>query len=160
VSADELRARVGWTVEDPSPGTRAGRFLGGVFHLASTVATLGADAAGGARRPGWTVPADPAAWLGLGVVRLRWPVGAAAEEVQASQEGVWATPAGRPPRRLPVETWRVVEAVPGTGSGRPRHPGAEWQLALSDGADRGTLTGAWLALAWIGHLAGWPDPSP
>ena len=29
---------------------------------------------------------------------------------------------------------------------------------VTDGAGPGTLTGAWLALAWIGHLAGWPEP--
>ena len=156
MSAEELRRRVAWTVEDPSPGVRAGRALGAVFHAVSAVVTLGADAAGGARRPSWSVPADPAAYLDLGAVRLRWPEAAAAEEVRASQEGVWATPAGRPPRRLPVESWQVVGAVP--GSGHPRHPEAEWQLAVTDGAERGTLTGPWLALAWIGHLAGWPEP--
>ncbi|MGY5883856.1 hypothetical protein [Modestobacter lacusdianchii] len=160
MSADELRRRVDWTVQDPPPGVRAGRALSSVLHAVSTVVTLGADAALGTRRVGWSLPADPAAYLDLGVVRLRWPAGATAEPVQATQEGVWATPEGRPARRLPVEGWRVVAAVPDTGSARSRHPEAEWQLTLTDGTTTGSLSGAWLALAWIGHLAGWPDPAP
>ena len=28
-----------------------------------------------------------------------------------------------------------------------------------DGRDTLTLSGAWLALAWMGHLAGWPEPA-
>ncbi|MCZ2815676.1 hypothetical protein [Modestobacter sp. VKM Ac-2984] len=158
MSAEELRRQVAWTVEDPSPARRAGRVLSGVAHLVSTVVTFGADAAIGARRPGWTVPRGPDDYLDLGSLTLRMPGSGPAEPVQATRTGVWATPAGRPPRRLPVEAWRVVEAVPGTGSGRPRHPEAEWRLVLSDGSTRGSLTGAWLALAWIGHLAGWSEP--
>jgi hypothetical protein len=33
-------------------------------------------------------------------------------------------------------------------------------LELTDGSSRLLeLTGPWLSLAWIGHLAQWPDPS-
>ena len=159
MSAEELRRRVEWSVDDPSPTVRAGRLLGAVFQLASTVATFGADAGNDTRRPGWTVPADPAAYLDLGPVRLWWPPDAPAVPVQATARAVWATPAGQPPRPLDVGAWRVLDAVPGSGSGRPRHPEAEWLLTVSDGATQGTLHGAWLALAWIGHLAGWPEPA-
>ncbi|WP_336027417.1 hypothetical protein [Geodermatophilus sp. FMUSA9-8] len=155
----ELRGLVRWRVEDVPPEGRAGRVLGGLLHAVSAVVTLGADAAGGARRPDWSVPADPAAYLGLGTVRLRWPDSARAEPVAASREGVWAVPPGRPPRELPVRSWRVVRAVPATGSRRPRQADAPWRLELTDGSGTGTLTGAWLALAWIGTLAGWPEPS-
>ncbi|MGY1715504.1 hypothetical protein ACI78R_13685 [Geodermatophilus sp. SYSU D01106] len=154
----ELRGLVRWRVEDVPPESRAGRVLGGLLHAVSAVVTLGADAAGGARRPDWSVPADPAAYLGLGAVRLRWPASARAEPVAASREGVWAVPPGRPPRELPVRSWRVVGAVPATGSRRPRHADAPWRLEVADGTATGTLDGAWLALAWIGTLAGWPEP--
>lgn len=158
MSAEELRRQVSWTVEDTSPARRAGRVLGRVFHLVSTVATLGADAGIGARGPGWTLPADPDDYLDLGPLTLRLPESGPAEPVQATRTGVWATPEGRPPRRLAVEAWRVVDAVPGAGSRRPRHPDAEWTLTVTDGSTRGSLTGAWLGLAWIGHLAGWSEP--
>ncbi len=159
VSEAELRGLVTWRVQDAPPEARAGRALGAVLHAVSAVVTLGADAAGGARRPTWTVPADPAAYLDLGAVRLHWPPTAPGEPVAASQEGVWAVPPGRPPRALPVRSWRVVRAVPGTGSRRPRQATAPWRLELGDGTDTGSLTGAWLALAFIGSLAGWPEPA-
>ncbi|MQA33624.1 hypothetical protein [Modestobacter roseus] len=158
MSEAELRDQVEWPVTDPPLRARAGRALGGLFHLASTVATFGADAAIGAQRPSWAAPHDPDAYLGLGAVRLRWPQDAPAEQVQASRRGVWATGAGRPPRPVPVGELRVVTAVP-DGSEPARWAEAGWTLTLTDGATNGQLSGAWLALAWIGHLAGWPDPS-
>ena len=159
VSEAELRGLVGWSVQDAPPEARAGRVLGAVLHAVSAVVTFGADAAGGARRPTWTVPADPAAYLDLGVVRLHWPSSAPGEPVAASREGVWAVPPGRPPRALPVGSWQVLRAVPDTGSRRPRQAGAPWQLEVSDGTGTGSLAGAWLALAWIGTVAGWPEPA-
>jgi len=161
MSEQELRGLVGWTVEDAPPEAKVGRVLSGVLRAVSTVVTLGADAAIGARVATWEVPVDPAAYLGLGVVELHWPEGAPAEQVQATREAVWATSARsqRPPRRLPVQTWRVVAAVPGSGSRQPRHAQAPWQLTVTDGAQTGSVSGAWLALAWIGHLAGWPEPA-
>ncbi|WP_448638964.1 hypothetical protein [Geodermatophilus sp. URMC 63] len=158
MSEAELRGLVGWHVQDAPPEARAGRVLGAVLHAVSAVVTLGADAAGGARRPTWTVPADPAAYLDLGVVRLHWPPAAPGEPVAASRKGVRAVAPGRPPRALPVGSWQVVRAVPGTGSRRPRQAGAPWRLEVSDGTGTGTLAGAWLALAWIGSVAGWPEP--
>jgi hypothetical protein len=158
VSEAELRGLVGWNVQDAPPEARAGRVLGAVLHAVSAMVTLGADAAGGARRPAWTLPPDPAAYLDLGVVRLHWPAPAPGEPVAASRKGVWAVPPGRPPRALPVGSWRVVSAVPGTGSRRPRQADAPWRLEVTDGTGTGSLTGAWLALAWIGSLAGWPEP--
>jgi len=159
VSDQQLRRLVGWTVEDAPSEAKVGRVLNGVLRAVSTVVTLGADAAIGARAATWEVPVDPAAYLDLGVVELHWPDGAPAEQVQASRDGVWAVHSGRPARRLPVQTWRVVDAVPGSGSRQPRHAQAPWQLTVTDGARRGSVSGAWLALAWIGHLAGWPEPS-
>ena len=159
MSEAELRGLVGWTVQDTPPESRAGRAVGALLHVVSAVVTLGADAAGGARRRAWTVPADPAAYLDLGVLRLHWQASAPGEPVAASREGVWVVPPGRPPRALPVDSWRVVRAVPGTGSRRPRQAEAPWQLEVTDGTSTGSLTGDWLALAWIGSLAGWPEPA-
>jgi hypothetical protein len=157
VSEADLRARVGWTVEDPPTGRSAARVLGGLLHLVSAVVTFGADAAGSARRPTWDVPADPDAYLDLGPVELRLPTTARAERVQATRHEVWTTRPGGPPSRLPVGSWRVVEAAPRSRAGR-RDAEAVWTLTVTDGGRTGSLTGAWLALAWIGHLAGWPEP--
>ena len=160
MSDAELRRLVEWTVQDPPPEARAGRVLTGLLHAVSTVVTLGADAALGARPASWAVPADPADYPGLGVLEPRWPDSAPAEPVEATREAVWVAAPGRPARRLPVDTWRVVRAVPGSGSRRPKQSAAPWRLDLTDGSVTGSLTGAWLALAWIGHVAGWPEPTP
>jgi hypothetical protein len=177
VTAPELRDLVGWTVEDTPPEVVVGRRLARLLHVVSAVATLGADAAGGARTPTWELPADPAAFVDLGVVELHGrssllPAPAPRTQlVAATRQDVWLVPgrSERPTARLPVDRLRVVGAVPGTGSRRPRHAYAPWTLTLDDGRDhdahgddgQGTLTlsGAWLALAWIGHLAGWPEPA-
>ncbi|MBB3677614.1 hypothetical protein [Modestobacter versicolor] len=155
----ELRRSVGWTVTDPSPGRRTGRVLGGLLHAVSTVVTLGADAAQGARRPTWEAPADPDGYLDLGPVELRFPASARAREVRATRHDVWTTSAGAPPSRVPVRDWQVVAAVPADDAAH-RDAAAGWQLTVTDGSTTGTLSGAWLALAWIGQLAGWPEPAP
>jgi hypothetical protein len=167
MTLDELRDRVEWTVQDTPPEVVAGRRLAGLVHVVSAVVTLGADAAGGRRAPDWSLPDDPDAFLGLGVVELDGrsdllPARSARPQlVSATQRDVWLTPArsDRPQHRVPVERFGVVGAVPGTGSRRPRHAAAPWTLTLTDGRDTLTLSGAWLALAWIGHLAGWPEPA-
>jgi len=145
-------------VAAPSAGRSAARVLGSLLHLTSTVLTLGADAATGARRPTWDVPADPGAYLDLGPVELQLPAGTRSERVRATRREVWSTSAQRPPERLPVETWAVLEAAPHGHPGR-RDAEAPWTLTVSDGRQTGTLRGAWLALAWIGTLAGWPEPA-
>ena len=156
MSEQDLRRLVDWRVDDETAGGRAGHALGSLFHLVSTVVTLGADAGMGARRPTWDVPADPESYLDLGPVELRWPAASTAEQVRATRRGVWTTPSGRPPSRVPVEALRIVEAVPA----RPgRQADSAWTLTLTDGSQTGTLSGAWLALAWIGSLAGWPEPA-
>ena len=101
MSADELRRLVGWAVEDPSTGQSAARRLGGLFHLLSTVVTLGADASMGARRTTWDVPADPAGYLDLGPVELRLPSSARPQRVRATRREVWTTSTDRPPARVP-----------------------------------------------------------
>ena len=157
MSEAELRAIVRWTVEDPPAGRTAGRLLGGLLRLASAVMTFGADAGTGTRRPTWDLPADPDGYLDLGPVVLRLPETARAEQVRATRREVWTVHPGAPPSRLPVQAWRVVAAVP---QDRPaKHAEAPWTLTVTDGTQTGTLTGAWLALAWLGHLAGWPEPA-
>jgi hypothetical protein len=159
VTEREMRDVVGWTVEDTSPGRAAGRRLGAVLHAVSTVVTFGADATSGARRPTWSLPADPGAFVDLGEVRLRG-TGGRSGRVTATRGAAWLTPvrADRPPERLRLEPLGIVAAAPRS---RPsREASAPWTLTLTDGSAQVTLEGAWLALAWLGHLAGWPEPHP
>jgi hypothetical protein len=165
MSEAELRDLVDWTVEDAPAGARIARVANTLLRIASTVATLGADANSGAHAPTWTLPADPEAFVDIGIVRLSgrnpWLPGGSVL-IRATRTDAWTTTgrADRPSRRVPLEELRIIGATPATGSGHPRHARAPWQLALADGSDqRLTLDGAWLALAWIGHLADWPEPT-
>jgi hypothetical protein len=166
VSEQDMRAAVAWTVEDAPRGLAVARGLNAVLHAVSTVATLGADATSGSRSPTWSVPADPDAFVDMGVVRLTGRAGwlppslGPTALVTATQRDVWigADRAERPTHRLPVETLRVVTATSRSRSRRPRQARAPWTLTVTDGTDPASLDGAWLALAWIGHLASWPEP--
>jgi hypothetical protein len=40
----------------------------------------------------------------------------------------------------------------------PKCASAQWELVLARGDDRLTVQAPWLTLAWMGHLAGWPEP--
>jgi hypothetical protein len=167
VSEAELRRAVDWTVEDTSRVRVLTQGLGAVLRAVSTVVTLGADATSGARPPTWTLPVDPGEFVDIGVVRLRgragWlPPAASSHLVAASRRAVWVTPgrSERPTHRVPVESLHIETAQPTGRSGLPRYARAPWTLTLTDGSDRVELDGAWLALAWIGHLAGWPEPAP
>jgi hypothetical protein len=167
VGEQDLRRAVDWTVEDTPRARILTQRLGAALHAVSTVVTLGADATSGARPPAWTVPADPDQFLDLGVVRLRgragWlPPTPSAHLVAATRRAVWVTPGRgeRPTHRVPVESLRIAAARPAGRTGPSRYARASWTLTLTDGADRLELDGAWLALAWIGHLAGWPEPTP
>ena len=165
MSEAELRDLVDWTVEDAPAGARIARVANTLLRIASTVATLGADANVGAHAPTWALPADSEGFIDIGIVRLAgraaWLPAASDGSVLlgATRTGVWTTGrSDRPGRSVPVEELRVVSAVPGSSS-EARHARAPWRLTLADGSDqRLTLDGAWLALAWIGHLAGWPEP--
>ena len=66
---------------------------------------------------------------------------------------------------LSLAQWSLVQAQP-----RRRRravgataPGVPWRARLRRVGERGaeefTVEGEWLSLAWLGHLAGWEDPS-
>ena len=40
----------------------------------------------------------------------------------------------------------------------PKCASAQWELVLAQGDDHLTVQAPWLTLAWMGHLAGWPEP--
>lgn len=160
----DLRALVTWTVEDPPGRARLADLLGTVVSAAATIGTLG-TATGARARPSWVLPVDPDAYVDLGLVRARgtapWLPGGPGtrHRVQATQSAVLVDAARRrrPPVPLPLTELRVERARP-RRAGRPaRHATAAWTLTLT-GAGTVDVEGPWLALAWIGRLAGWPEP--
>jgi hypothetical protein len=61
-------------------------------------------------------------------------------------------------REIPLHDLRILRAWARHHSRRPKHPTAAWIFALTDGQHLLTLTGSWLSIAWLGHLAHWPEP--
>ncbi|GAA1754814.1 hypothetical protein GCM10009710_37370 [Aeromicrobium alkaliterrae] len=60
---------------------------------------------------------------------------------------------------VPLEHLRLLRAVPSGRTGRD--PRAPWSLDVADAREPRasiTITGEWISLAWLGHLAGWPEP--
>lgn len=60
--------------------------------------------------------------------------------------------------QIPLSSLRIADARPKSRWSRRRNATANWVLTLTDGANNVALTGPWLTLAWIGHLANWPEP--
>ena len=165
MSERELRELVSWTVEDPPPAARLRRVAASVAGVAGTVATFGATT-GGRAAPTWTRPSDPDAYVDLGLVQAQgdapWLGGAAGKRHRlrvTSRKVLVEAPGGRrPPVPVPLADLRIVGARPRGRGDRVRHAHAPWTLTL-EGAGTVEVQGAWLALAWIGHLAGWPEPA-
>lgn len=164
---------VGWTVE-PTPALVAARrrVRAVVEPLADLVVSgpwggmpVGADVG---RVP--RVPSDPAVVV-VRDLRVDAPDGKDARllppgedgplVLEVSQQAAWVPPRGTRQSRwpLPLERLRVERARPLTRSGSPRHAFAPWELVLSDGSSRLTVRGRWISLAWLGHVAGWPEPT-
>lgn len=60
---------------------------------------------------------------------------------------------------MPLQHLRILAAEP---IGRDRKdPRARWRLEVTDVREPRasiTIAGEWISLAWLGHLAGWPEP--
>lgn len=89
----------------------------------------------------------PPSWAGKQLVTCGWdavtinPKGFEGSEVQ-----------------IPLARLSIADASPQTRWSRRRYPTANWVITLTEGANSVALTGPWLTLAWIGHLANWPEP--
>ena len=159
-----MRELVSWTVEDRPPGVRLAGALSSLAGAVAAVATLGTTT-GARSAPTWSLPADPDAYLDLGPVRARgdapWLPGrpGTRHALRATQRALLVVDrAGRrPPVPVPLPELRIASATCRARGGPARHPAAPWTLALT-GAGAAEVDGAWLALAWIGRLAGWPEP--
>jgi hypothetical protein len=163
VTQREIRELVSWTVEESPPRARIGRLLRTVVSTVDAVASFGATA-GASAGPTWRLPADPDAYVDIGLVHGQgdapWLLGGRAgrQRLQATQRAVLVTDTAgrRAPEPVPVHQLRIAQARP--RGRRTRHAAAPWTLTLT-GAGDVDMHGAWLALAWIGHLAGWPEPA-
>ena len=164
VTQRELRNLVTWTVEESPPRARIGRLFRTVVSTIDTVASFGATA-GASTGPTWTLPADPDAYVDIGLVQVRgdapWLLGGRVrrQRLQATQRAVMVsdTAGRRAPALVPVKELRIAHVRPRSGRRQSRHAEAPWTLALT-GSGNVDVHGPWLALAWIGHVAGWPEP--
>lgn len=162
---------VEWRVQAPPPGLVVARTALALARVGLGLVAFALDPAAapspGGARPTWRVPADRDCYVDIAPLRLRgtasWLPRPSAGSclVTASSRAVWVVPAHdeRPALRVPVEALTVVAAHAGRRRRRPRSGEAVWTLTLTDGTDLVSLQGCWLSLAWIGHLAGWPEPA-
>ena len=172
---EERRRRVcdviSWPVDPTPPELRLGRWAGFAAGLTAGVvlAGLSRDAGSDGLVPlgpsvETVLPADPdqpvilvaavtgtAPWL-----PPSWVLPVA---VHADQRYAWIEPGYRSSRRtVPLHELRLTAARSRSRSRRPRHPTAPWDLRVSGPEMELELTGSWLSLGWLAHLANWPPP--
>jgi hypothetical protein len=159
-----LQQRVSWTVEPAPPEVRVGGLLQSVLSAAATVVTFGSTT-GAPDKATWTLPADPDAYVDIGPVKVRgdapWLPGGPGtrHQLRATQRAVLVDDGTgrRPPVPVPLADLRIGAARCRSAGRRTRYAQSAWTLTLT-GAGSVEVDGAWLALAWIGSLAGWPEP--
>lgn len=61
-------------------------------------------------------------------------------------------------RVIPLGDLRIVAGHCRSRFRKRKQSRAKWVLELTDGKYDVRLSGEWLTLAWIGHLAKWPEP--
>lgn len=156
---------VGWRVERRHPLTVVGVWVGRVVDAALAVVLLQpfwVDIAGEMARP--SLPLDPELDLGLTLhvtgnaawlPAARW----GPQRVRLTQREASLNSTGLEGREtvLPLERLELVAMTPKRRRPR-RRAGSRWSAELADGEHRVHLEGTWLALAWLGHLAGWDEP--
>lgn len=166
VARRRMQELVSWTVEDPPLEARLAGGIGLVVSTVAAAATFGTTTGAGGR-PTWEVPAEPDVYVDIGDMRVRgeapWLPGrpGAPHRLRATSRAVVLDDPRRrrAPTPVPLADLHVAQArLRGRGR-RPRRPDARWTLTLT-GAGTVEVQGAWLALAWIGLLAGWPEPQP
>jgi hypothetical protein len=94
-----------------------------------------------------SAPWMPAAWAGP-------------QLVECHRDRVTINPTGLAGREVvvPLSSLHLESAHPRREGRRARHATAPWEMRLTGQDTALKLTGPWLTLAWIGHLANWPEP--
>ena len=165
MSKESLSGAVAWTVEPTPPEVAVVQGVAGAVGVVWTLVTAGSDAPS-AGTPSWDLPGDPDAFGDLGRLRLSgtapWLPAGNRHLVRATSRDAWlgVGRGQRPSVRVPLEELRVTGARSLSRSRRPRHAAAPWELSLAGTRSELLLDGPWLSLAWLGHLAGWPEPTP
>lgn len=161
---------VAWSVQRRPPELVPGDWV--LWGLEAVLATTSGDTSGPdlpSARP--RVPVDPDEELHLsrpaeirGTAPWLPAPDLGPQRVSASSRSAWLRPTrgaptwGAPRRELPLEQLALTSASCRDHYRRRRRAGARWTLEVSGEDARATITGSWLALAWLGHLAGWPEP--
>jgi hypothetical protein len=160
---------VTWTIE-PGPSTAGLRRVRDA--VASAVASVLGAASGlaayGPRDPavGDRLPRDPDRQVYLGGLCIDtgspWTPaepGEGARPLLVNQRVAWTGDLGSTDaaRLVPLESLHVVRAEP-EGRDATRSARSRWRLVVSDGSHEVGISGTWLALAYLGALAGWPEP--
>jgi hypothetical protein len=76
--------------------------------------------------------------------------------LRMSATGAWISPPGLPRRiNLDLTAYRLAQLLPDGRTG----PADPCIATIAGQESEFKISGPWLAVAWLGHLAGWPDPN-
>ncbi|WP_328291835.1 hypothetical protein OG218_03615 [Kineococcus sp. NBC_00420] len=173
---------VTWSVDDRGPERSIWRIVVLPIRIATVLAGLVlapsevlADLGTGSRgRRNAIVQVGSSHELALAPLRLKgprtafggkrqWPVWTV--RLTSSGARVYDDPGMPAVAELSLAQWSLVQACPRRRRRAvgPTASGASWRGRLrrvgARGVEEFTVEGEWLSLAWLGHLAGWEDPS-
>jgi hypothetical protein len=162
---------VSWHVDNPGLGSAL--YYASVAAAAVLLSVLlsGTDpgvSLGRGVRPRLRLPEDldQPVELGLrvsgGSPWTRRPIaGEDATQLFVSRRDVWTDAGsldGKTRLPFPARGMRVISAEH-LGPGSSRMPRSRWRITVGDDDNSVTITGRWLALSFLGTVAGWPDPA-
>ena len=126
---------------------------------AGDVSSLGDEAPRVPRDPAAPVPELPCVVVGGTADWL--PAGAEGAELWAARSRTWvALPGEARDLELDRATLALRSLVLAPGEEAPWTLDSPCRATLVGPGTDVVVEGSWLAVAWLGHLAGWPDPGP
>lgn len=157
---------VPWPVERVPLYQRIGSYLGLIVNLALVLVLRdsGTNDIGNWRLRDQRLPVPPET-RGLGSLELEGSAPFMSrlrpkELVDLRTDGAWINPMGLDHSvvALPLSRFKLVNLIPVRPKRGRRYPSAQWRAQVLFDENTLEVTGTWLEIAWLAHLAAWPLP--
>ncbi|MFC8504577.1 hypothetical protein ACFUC1_19655 [Pedococcus sp. NPDC057267] len=158
---------VSWPVERVPLYQRIGSYLGLILNFAVVLVLQdsGMNDMGSWRLRDQRMPVPPET-RGLGSIELEGTAPFMSrlrpkELVDLRTDGAWINPMGLDHSEvaLPLPRFKLVKLIPLRPKRGRHYPSAQWRAKVLFDDNALELTGTWLELAWLAHLADWPLPA-